>query len=66
MVEKSEDLVVVSVINSSEKLERVLTIFDFMKTKYSADFRDFDQPANTARLTDPAHAEALRAMVREG
>lgn len=42
------------------------TISKFVRSEYRAEFLSVDQPAQTARPTDPADVEALRAMVREG
>lgn len=65
-VDKTEDVVEVPISDSPDESRRVPTVSDFVETDYKADFLHIDQPAQIARLTDPAHVQIIRAMVREG
>lgn len=63
---KNEGVVKVPVSHPSAECERVLTISNFVRTEYRDDVLNIDQPAQTARLNDPTHVEALHTMDREG
>lgn len=61
----SEGVVEVPVSDSSVESLQIIKISGSAKSEYRADALHTKHPAQTARLTEPDHAENLCALVRE-